>query len=66
MVGLLLVNQLMSNSTNADPINPQLAATPNELFVIWQKDNQEIIKFILQKYIRYNFSKFQLNKYAII
>ena len=35
MVGLLLVNQLMSNSTNAESINPQLAATANELFVIW-------------------------------
>ena len=28
----------LSNSTNADSINPQLAATANELFVVWQED----------------------------
>ena len=28
----------LSNSTNADSINPQLASTANELFVVWQED----------------------------
>ena len=28
----------LSNTTNFDSINPQLAATANELFVIWQED----------------------------
>ena len=29
----------LSNSTNADSINPQLASTANELFVVWQEDS---------------------------
>ena len=28
----------LSNTTNSDSINPQLAATANELFVVWQED----------------------------
>jgi hypothetical protein len=28
----------LSNTTNSDSINPQLAATTNELFVVWQED----------------------------
>ena len=28
----------LSNSTNADSNNPQLASTANELFVVWQED----------------------------
>lgn len=28
----------LSETTNFDSINPQLAVTANELFVIWQKD----------------------------
>ena len=31
----------LSNNTNADSINPQLAATANELFVVWQEDISE-------------------------
>ena len=28
----------LSNTTNSNSINPQLAATANELFVVWQED----------------------------
>ena len=31
----------LSNSTNSDSINPQLASTANELFVVWQEDLSE-------------------------
>ena len=32
----------LSNTTNSDSINPQLAATTaNELFVVWQGNNKE-------------------------
>ena len=28
----------LSNTTNSDSINPQLATNANELFVVWQED----------------------------
>ena len=50
----------VSNTTNSDSINPQLAATTaNELFVVWQEDISENNQIYFTTVYADNFSKFE-------
>ena len=50
----------LSNTTNSDSINPQLAATTaNELFVVWQEDISENNQIYFTTVYADNFSKFE-------
>ena len=49
----------LSNSTNADSINPQLASTANELFVVWQEDLSGNNQIYFTTVYADNFSKFE-------
>ena len=49
----------LSNTTNSNSINPQLAATANELFVVWQEDILENNQIYFTTVDAVNFSKFE-------